>query len=440
NALAVGYHRDLRATWKRQLRHPAVAAILAGYGIDAAKAAREEGAFWTFLLAIGEDAASAALPDDRVGVTLAAASPMGRRALLLRLFHAIRWVPGLGRIHRDPDGNDYINLHDPEKDSFPIILSVALTRGILLAKLSNRPQNMDDMRSVAAGGNGFAARLQPDAVRPMSHRLVILPQSIPGAPLSLDREVRIDAAFDGNAATVSATFPLPEARRAGLSSHRLAGGNDTAGALAADHSFALALLPAPFAADAATRALACGGVEAPGGDAALYLTGAPYGGQFMIAAIPALTAVIPGLSVDEAQFKSRLRQVLPKQLAKTAGTIGGNVLCTSAASLRQQRHAAPPPPFTWRDSYARFAADAPSAFLHLDLDPLFLELRNAAQAVLLAASFARDAVSPDAVLAARLAAEALPGFPTRSYAAAALSFAAADGDECRATLLLSPKP
>lgn len=441
NAIAYGYHGDLRASWKDQLKNPAVAALLAGWGEDADKACRESGAFWTFLLAVGEDAASALLREDDGGFCVAAASPTGRRNLLLRFFWLVRWVPGLGRIHTDPAGIRYIDLTDDDEDDKepapPLILSVALGKGVLLAKLSDHPVSLGDMLAAAkrGGGSALAAKLTGNLPEGFRHRIVAMPTENAAAGFSIDREIAIDLSQPAGKTSLEADFPVLESDRLlrELLAERLCGGNATASALAASHAFALALLPRKFAAKQAIEMLRCGRGAASGDDAAIYLTSAPYGAQFFVFAIPALTASIPGISLDSAAIAPILR-MLPKQMRKTCAIHGKDTFCSSSASLRQQTHAAPAPPYTWQNGFQACAGDNPSAFLHLDFDVFSAELRQIAQAVAMAASFSGSDFDPAAVRAARMAAGTLPRFPTGLRFAAALC---GSGDRCRVSAGLS---
>lgn len=441
NAIAYGYHGDLRATWKDQLKDPAVAALLAGWGEDANKACRESGAFWTFLLAVGEDAASALLQDDVGQYSIAAASPMGRRNLLLRFFWFIRWVPGLGRIHTDQYGIRYIDLTDDDEDGeekpTPLILSVALGKGVLLAKLSDRPVSLADMFVAAEHGDGavLAEKLTCNLPEGFRHRIVVMPAEIEKPEIRLDREVSINLAQSCGRTELTADFPVfgGDGTLRELLAEKVGGRNSTASALAASHAFALVLLPSRFAAKQARSLLRLGKGAASGEDAVLYLTSGQYGAQLFVFAIPALTVSIPGITLDSSMLAPLLK-ALPKQMRKTCAIHGKDTFCSSSASLRQQTHAAPPPPYTWQNGFLAFAKSGPSAFLHLDFDVFAAELRQIAQAVAMAASFAQGDIDPAVLQWARMASEALPRFPTGLRFAAALT---GDGDCCTISASLS---
>ena len=460
-ALAVGYHPDLRATWKQQLKDPVVASFLAGYDVDAEKAARESGAFWTFLLAVGEDVASAIQVGDDGNPCVAAASPTGRRDLLLRFFWFIRWVPGLGRIRTSPEGFHYIDLTDDDDDDpIPLILSVALGKRVLLAKLSDRPVSMADMLDGAPRQNGLEAVLRDSLPDGLRHRIVAradIPQIL-GLGLRFDRDTTIDILQRNGAVALSASFPVLDANGplAELLSQQISGRNASIGALAADHAFLLALLPQGFAKALTGRMFgeAASASRAVGDDdAAIYLTAAPYGAKLFLFAIPAITASFPGLTISEAALKNILRPILSRQMRSTIAVFGENTVCSSAASLAAQRHADPAPEFTWRNAFGQIADARPSAFFFIDCDSFFRELRQIAQAIGMASSFARDAISPEVSASARNIAMALPNFSTGAYVAAAISRSAGGAgdagssnvspgginaaDACRVTLLLA---
>lgn len=430
NAIAYGYHGDLRATWKDQLKNPAIASLLAGWDESAEKACRQSGAFWTFLLAVGEDAASALLRDDDGRFCAAAASPMGKRHALLKFFWIVRWVPGLGRIHVSPEGIRYIDLTDDDEDdegesAMPLILSVALGRDVLLAKLSDRPVYMGDMLDAAERGNGsaLAAKLTDNLPDGFRHRIVAMPSEIAGPAFSfaIDREIAIDFSQPGGRTEIAASFPLLDGDRIlrELLAEKLNGANSTASALAASHAFLLALLPSRFAAEQANAFIHSGKDATSGEDSAIYLTAAPYGAQLFLFAIPALTVSIPGISLDKTMLEPVLK-ALPKQMRKTCAIHGKDTFCSSATSLRQQMHAAPPPPCTWQNGFQIFAKEEPSAFLHLDIDVLSAELRQIAQAIAMAASFSRGSVDPSVLGIASTATAVLPRLPTGLRLSAAL--------------------
>ncbi len=437
-AVAVGTHPALRSTWKKQLRHPAIASVLASFGEEAEKMARESGAFWTFLLAIGDELATAVYVGDDGRHYAAAASPAGRRGPLLRLFWAIRWVPGLGRIQKSPDGVHFIDLTDEDDPDAPkLILSIVLDRGVLAAKLSDHPIHMDDMVASARNGGGFREKLHHGLPETAGHRIVVLPGALtlPG----FDREIAIDLSMPGTALQVDASLPILErdANLRELMSQKVAGINSTAMALASAHAFAFALLPSRFAAARAIPFLGCRGGKASSEDAAAYMTTAPYGAQLFLFAVPALTVSIPGIALDEATMRAALRPLLPKQLRSTFALCGQDALCSSAASLRQQRHAAPPPPYSWKDAFASVAGLEPSAFAFIDFDIFMREARAIAQAIGVAASFSRDAFDPEVAAAASTVSNLLPRFPSGLYVTAALM---GGGGICRARLALGQPP
>jgi len=437
-AVAVGTHPKLRSTWKRQLRHPAIASALASCGEEAEKMTHESGAFWTFLLAIGDELATAIYVGEDGHHYAAAASPAGRRGPLLRLFWAIRWVPGLGRIQKSPDGVHFIDLTDEDDpDAQKLILSVILDRGVLAAKLSDHPIHMDDMVASARNGGGFRGRLHRGLAETASHRIVVFPGAVPLH--GFDREIAIDLSLPRNTLQVDASLPILEsdANLRELMSQRVAGINSTAMALASAHAFAFALLPSQFAAARAIPFLGCGRGKASAEDAAAYMTTAPYGAQLFLFAVPALTISIPGIALDDATLKTALRPILPKQLRATFATCGRDALCSSAASLRQQRHAAPPPAYSWKDAFASVADMAPSAFAFIDFDIFMREARAIAQAIGVAASFSRESIDPEVASAALKVANLLPRFPSGLYATAILMD---EGGECRARMTLAQPP
>ena len=446
-ALAVGYHPDLRATWKQQLKDPVVASFLAGYDVDAEKAARESGAFWTFLLAVGEDVASAIQVGDDGNPCVAATSPTGRRDLLLHFFWFIRWVPGLGRIRTSPEGFHYIDLTDEDYDDpIPRILSVALGKRVLLAKLSDRPVSMADMLDGAPRQNGLEAVLRDSLPDGLRHRIVVradIPQIL-GLGLRFDRDTTIDVLQRKDAVALSASFPVLDANGplAELLSQQISGRNASIGALAADHAFLLALLPQGFAKALAGRmfgeAASASRAAASADDAAIYLTAAPYGAKLFVFAIPAITASFPGLTVNEAALKNILRPILSRQMRSTIAVFGENTVCSSAASLAAQRHADPAPEFTWRNAFGQIADARPSAYFFIDCDSFFRELRQIAQAIGMASSFARDAISPEVSASARNIAMALPDFSTSAYVAAAISRSAGGAGNAAASSNVSP--
>lgn len=423
DSLAIGFHKELRASWKRQLRHPVVASFLAGYGLEPRDVIKSPGAFWTFLLAIGEDAASAAMiqeasPHSRL--VLAAASPAGRRNLLLTAFWHMRWVPGLGRIEDDEQGRHFIRLDDDDGDESterPLFLSVAFGNGVLRVKLSEAPEHMADMDGRSTRRDDFARLLASGERRGPSHRLRLIPDNIEAhcIPYSFG-EYALDIGFDGDALAISAMLPgmvsnSSDGCAPGLFDYVLTGVNSTAQALAGGHAFAFMLAPSGPVAKLATDFFGCSASPAQGEDAAIYLTAPPYGGNFLFFSIPAITASIPGLELDMSRLRAAISP-LPKQLRAPFALHGESTVCSSAASLRAQRMAPPPAGRTWETGFAKFRNFNPSLFLHVDCDQLFGQLLQVAGAIPVAASFARDSIDPFAIECARLAQTAIPRFPT----------------------------
>ena len=429
-ALAVGFHRDLRATWKSQIENPAVSAFLAGYGSKPKDVWKEPGVFWTFALAVGEDVASALLLEEgtpHAHPVLAAASPAGRRNPLLKFFWWVKWVPGLGKIRTDPQGRRYIDLSDPDdEDAEPLILSVAFGRRVLRVKLSDRVEPMDDMDGTSQGGQALAERMAGDLPAGTLHRLALFRENIEGHDLPMACDAKLDVRAGWNELLLEADVALDGEAAESLKpllGHAISGRSSASQALAGSHAFVFALLPREPAVRLAAEFFGCGTEECGDSDAALYLTGAPYGAKFLMLDIPALTVSLPGLALDAETMKGKLKPLLPKQLRSTFALQGGSVICSSAASLNAQGHSAPPPRFTWRDAYPLVAADgSASAFLYVLLDPFCAELRQVVSAILFAASFARDSFDPVLISRLRAVEPAIPRLPTD------LKFAASLGD------------
>lgn len=425
DSLAVGFHRDLRATWKRQIRHPAIASLLAGYGAEPRDAIKCPGAFWTFLLAVGEDVATAVLIEEagpHARPVLAAASPAGRRRLLLTAFWHLRWVPGLGRIETDDQGRRFIRLDDGDdgdgESGAPQFLSVAFGEGVLRVKFSETPEFMDDMGGQSRRADEFSDLLSPGTQGGASHRFQLVPDNIEAHfPPGCGGGAGLDMSFDANSLVATVLLPgaaAPDAAHgatASLFAHTLTGVNATAQALAGGHAFAFLLAPSAPAAELAADFFGCAASPAQGEDAAFYLTGPPFGGNFLLFPIPALTASIPGLRLDQAKLRSALAP-LPKQLRAPFALHGESTVCSSAASLRGQRGAAPPAGPTWENGFAKFRDARPSFFLHIDCDPFFSQLLQVAGAIPVAASFSRDSFDPLTLEIANAIQSAIPRLPT----------------------------
>ena len=427
DAVATGIHRDIRATWRDQVRHPVVARLLAAYGLDPEDVIGDPGVAWTFRLAIGRVVGSALI---RRGdeYMLAAASPTGARAPLLRLFLAIRWIPGLGRLAVAESGVRYADI-SPRNARTPLILSLSIQNGVLRAKLGHAPESFDDM-SAAPPSAASAALTSAAAAAPTSHTFTFtkgLLQSLGLEDAAGDAIATVTP--DGDNIAVVLRLKLDDATNEELlefSRLRVRGENAAVSALGAGHAAALALLPSRYISPLAISVLRAGKGAPSDDDAALYLTTAPYGGQLYAFSIPAATFDVPGVVFEEKPLRQALGRFMPKMLREMfVVNDGATTACSSASSLRAQRHAAPSEGVTWHDAFRALDAKSPCAFVFLDIDPLAQDARQVLQAVQMLKTFGVVSLEPEMAAGLSTAIGVLPRVPTRVCAASAF---AAEGD------------
>ena len=411
DALAVAAHYDLRSTWRDQVRTKVVDGILEAYGVSSEEITSDPGTAWIIRLAVGNLVASALTKEADDSLCLSAASPAGSRGILLRLFLAVRWVPGLGRLRTAPDGTKFAFVGGKKS---PISLSLAMRKNLLLAKLSRSPHPFDDMYGELSFENKLH-RGDPS----VKHVVSILHQTIVDAGLTeAAGDATLSLSIRDGAVHATGAFGLDEdgLEEVGeISRYTLSGANAAASALAADHAIAILLLPSRYVSPLARSILRCNKGEASEDDSALYLSVAPYGARILAFAAPALTISIPGLSVGDDAFKAAQRRLVPKAVRRFVAFAkeGEYTFCSSLESLEAQRHAAPASGPTWHDSFKASSASEAFAFLHLDVDPFARALSQVLSAIGAASSLgALNLSRKTATTLFRINNEYVPRLPT----------------------------
>lgn len=413
DSIVVGVHRNIRDTWRKQFESPVVSKFLSGYGLEAKDLAKESGVYWTFRIAVGDMLVSSLLPDNAEnGYILCAASPMKRRAFLIRFFMAINWVPGLGRLSSLEDGTRYVDIAS-KKASKPQILSLAIKDNLLLAKLYDKPLGFTDMctsKEVLQSDIG-------DIESKTAHSFIVKNPYLR----------KLGFAADGGNAVCSVSFPdedlcvrveLPLSKEevelcGSLFDYSLSGRNAIASSLAADHAIALVLLPSHFVSPIAQEYLACEKGVLSDDDAVLYINRSPYGAKLFAFDVPAITAIIPNLNISDDAMKAALSRDIPKMLRPFFALHGGNTICTAMESLRAQRKAQPVNGKAWKDFYGELAkASNLCAFAYFNIDPLSLELRQVVSAVQMLSSFGAVKLSKDEKKKLSQVSKVLPIIPT----------------------------
>lgn len=439
-AIAIGVHQNIRKTWKSQLRAPIVKQVLSGYGLEADELIEEPGVFWTFRIAIGDILVSSLVPaKDGKEYIICAASPASRRAFLIKLFYALKWIPGLGKLSTLDDGTRYVNIAS-RKAKKPLYLSLSYDDNVLFAKLYREPLGFEDI----IGTNGSTEAIEMPEDRNIAHSFTIKNSYLK----------QLGLANEGGDAKFSLTFPaedvvadmsLPLTREeieifSPLFRCTLVGRNAVASSLASDYAVALVLLPSHFASPIVRDYLACEKGASSDEDAVAYITRSPYGAKIFAFDLPAITAIIPGLSISEEVLQAALRKDVPKMLRPFFALQGGNTICSYAASLREQRKAQPAQNKTWKDFYGKIVdSRSPCGYAFLDVDPLARELKQVFSAVQMLSSFGAIKLSKSEKKQLSNASKALPLVPTKSAISVAIFAPEENDNDLKVRLQLSQR-
>ena len=415
DAIAIGVHSGVRSNWKKQLRSPVVSHILAAYGVEARDIIGDPGVYWTMRLAIADELVSAATLKNGEYV-IAAASPAHMREPLLRLFLALNWVPGLGRLERAKEGFRYTNVASKHAPA-PLYLSLAMRGNILMARLGANPEGFPERHESPR----LAAQVPPvEAGHAFAVQRAFLQDAffpIAGDDATLTLHVGEDTITANIGASLDEISGTGLAR---LAKRKLAGGNSTVSALAGDHAIAMLLLPAEYVSPLVVDFLHCGKGESSKEDAALYLTSGEFGAKLFAFDIPAATACVPGIAIDSKGFLSATKAYIPKIMRGMFTIHNEFTVCSSLSSLEEQKHSPKATGKTWKDAYAEIADNSPCAFLYADTDPLVSELKKVVSAIQMVKSFGVLKMEKDDSDALATVANALPRFPTGTSISAAL--------------------
>lgn len=390
NAFFAGSHFNVRNSWRSQLSAPVVKNFLSAYGLTPNEIADQPGVFWTFFLAIDNFLATASTNPYSDPPSLYAASPASYREPLLRLFLALRWIPGLDRLSLHPDKSClYVNIASKNAEK-PLYLILDVHNHIVLAKLAPSIENLDDMKSSSPHPSFSYCPPSPET----AHLFQITPnfaKEISSLPISSNTTVSVS--FPKNELTIDASLPLDTESNLykdfkNYFSSPLFGGNAKASALAADHAIALTLLPSSFSENFLGSEIPLRKELLADNDLIAYLTTSPYGCNLFGFSLPALTIDVPGLSMDKQSLSVLLTLFdIPHFISKQSTIQNGSTICSSAASLRKQMESTPSSSASWKTAFANVASLKPSCFFYFDLDPFFLSADYLLGALQTASSF-----------------------------------------------------
>ena len=429
SATILSDHHDLRGRWRDVVVIPAVSNALAIAGVDAAEFRDEPG--WRILIPLttGENTVLSFTPSYGTdgNPVLWGASFGGWRAPVLKFLLLTRWIPGLGRLDVAPNGSKYLQLGTKRHPS-DWKVGFAMRENVLFAALST---DGDAVRVLEERADQKAA-LSP--VFGAEERQKGPPENAPWmsagsalhrfwfAPFFGDRPFRagIDK-FSAESFAAFADITAPEFLTDDLHDPDcvISGVNTKAAALAADAACLLAFLPRKAAARYLNGYLYPAGnaQEYPAGkneDAVVYLNTKPYGGSLFGVAIPALTALCPGIMISRDNIEQTLtglkgnekyprlaenineksRVLVPVQWQKGNALFKvydveygivelnrvnhGFTFCSARKSYDMQQKSTVPQQGPWRTWLADEIKDngRPSAFLWIDFAPLLYETRQ----------------------------------------------------------------
>ena len=208
----------LAEKWRERISNPAVLATMRLCGVDEPEEIADDAQLELILnLLCGKRSVLGMVPElgDAGLPGFVGASYVGPRLLPLRICAAIRYVPGIGRIHLTEQGTMYLDFEE-KKESDHEVLSLDLREGILLAAWS---LDKNAVRVLSARLEGKAA---PPPIfegdTPWTRPLRIpmrawfdsdFVESCAGFPVPSDLRVEVSR-WDSDTLDARVTFPAPE--------------------------------------------------------------------------------------------------------------------------------------------------------------------------------------------------------------------------------------
>ncbi len=389
-------HHDIRGTWKDQIRAPVISRFLAAYGLTPDDIINNQGTLWTMRIAIGDELVTA-LSVNNDNYILSAASPTGKRHLIVKAFMAMKWIPGLGRIKTGNNGVNYVNL--ASDDDPPLCLSLKIQGHTLMAKLSKFVENFEDM-TVREDGDLYDLLSGPEDRKAANAHDIIVRRSfiLDTMQLPVDGDMHIAVSKPADSLTVDAVVKLDKHGNDALlpfSKNKISGQNLTASALASDKAMLFLLMPAPYLSKLAIRYLNCAKGESSTDDAAIYLTQGDLGTKLLFFDIPAITADIPGINASEKEIKNLLKSMnIPGVIRNSVVVQNGTTLCSSISGLNKQRISGASSAPEWKRLFAKHRADdGVNGYLYADIDSLSAGLKQISAALTAAKSFGAISVN-----------------------------------------------
>lgn len=298
-ATLVSEHANLAAAWPAALSNATVRQAVAVYGGESPGELARDKKITRLLSWVADDRALVAwVPAlcSSGAPAWVAASRVGGRSTWMRLFLAMRRVPGLGSIARSERGTRYISI---DAEFMPgAVLSLAAREGILMVALSCDPdavQALDERLLHDAPPAPLFETPEPWAQRHVApHRLWVaasLMRSFPGMQGALHAQLM---QLDTQGTELRVQGLLPRALRQHpplppVPALELLGDDIPSAIAVVPYVGIIDVLSTPIPALATWRDQALTSTEG----AFAYLSGKPYGGRIMGLAIPALTVIAP---------------------------------------------------------------------------------------------------------------------------------------------------
>ena len=302
--------------------------------------ADDPGILWQIRLTTGDKTVACVhkATDGSVLPVLSAASYGGWRTPILRFLLVTRWIPGLGRLGKSPNGARYLRLGSKRHPS-EYVVGFALEKDILLASLSKNPDDVLALRERAVEKTPPPPALAaiapwdlPDPEHPYRFWIVSDIPALKGLPETVavrSLSIRVDPLWKA-VATIKATARCEEGGlEAVLGTSRISGRATKAESLAAPAANLLFLLPPGLTRQELDVRLFNGRrpsappSDKPGeDDATLYFTKAPYGTTVLgHLPLPTATLYCPGLAINATRVQNRMAEIAPISGFPTLRTI-----------------------------------------------------------------------------------------------------------------------
>ncbi len=334
NALVASYHANAANAWAGYNHNKVASELFKQTGLDhgiiniVLKLTTGENTVIAYTPALGENSEPA----------LVGASWCGIRKPIQQLLLALRWIPGCPRLQVTDKGVKYLQL-GTERNPSPLRASFLVYNDTLVACLSEDPDSILALKEQATEKSKatppvFFNDTEPwnKAFNNVPHNFWVIfdgtqpPSADNNAFLTLSTptqdELQLTAKICNSNKIIENVLPKTiDTNLKGLSAQ--------GSSLAMDDATAILMLPAQQ-----VRNFLCSGLNIDATpskssdreDAVVYITGQPYEGRVLNIAIPAVTAIIPNLSITPQQFSTAVHSLSIGSIRQNTSTDKGELI------------------------------------------------------------------------------------------------------------------